>query len=401
MIALRFQAQQQQQQQEGPEAPDAPAAPGESTDDIVASILGDKPSKDKRPPREVQEEDEPEDATPPDDDEPEEEEELPPAAEDDDQEEDDEGGDDPADDEDDDEPAQGDDIKAARAALKSGDLDEAFRIAFGKKPEDVVPNTYVWTKWRQANERREQKFASDKRDAEAQINAAWGEVEQHRGRLHQTIEALKPYEKFYVAEQAFQRDGDPAHVVSIVQGITHMSWEEANKHVITKTRRSPAERQMQQRLAELEARDAERERQRTEQQQQQTVEQQRQSDLAFIRQSVTGDVTLLHRFDERIYRVLEKSKSPLGGLTLTIEQAAARVLRGEQKRLAKNPLLLKKKKKGVPPEVSSAGRTLRARAAPSPALRRNSQNNGASTAKDASTDEIVADILRAKPRRAS
>jgi hypothetical protein len=410
LTALRFQSQIQEQQQEGPE--DAPAGADAASDDgpkpdgwgddaLIEDILGDggaaaeKPRKERpraeRPVPTHQEEEEPEDATPPDDDE---EQELPPAAEDDDEE------DAAAEDEPEDEELGEGDLAAAREALKVGDLDKAFLLAFGKKPEEVAPNPHAWTKWRQANEREDQRRAMERRAFEGEVAQARRDIHADRLSIHQTIEALKPYEKFYLAEQAWRKEGDPARLVDIITGITAMSYDEAQKIILTKTRRSPAERAMAARLAELEQKLTEKEQTRTAEELRQAEQQQYANDIAFIRQSVSGEVAAIPKFDERIYRLILKTRGPLGN-TLTIEQAAARIVKAERKRIASHPFIKKKPKPGVPPQVRSAARTLAARNAQRPALRRNSQNNGASTAKEETTDDIVADILSSRPRRRS
>lgn len=408
MTTLRFQAQAQQQHQEAPEAPEAPATDagaddgpkpdGWGDDALIDEILGDggkgadRPRKERpRAERPVQDEEEPEEATPPDDDE---EEEPPPAAEDDDEEE-------PAeeDEPEDDELGEGD-IAAARKALKAGDIDKAFLLAFGKKPEEVAPNPHVWTQWRKANEREDRRRAEEQRAFEGEVAQAKRELHADRLNIHQTIEALKPYEKYRQAELAWQKDGDPARLVEIIQGITQMSYDEAQKIILTKTRRSPAERAMAARLAELEQKLTEKEQTRTAEEQRQAEQQQLANDLAYIRQNVSGEVAAIPKFDERIYRLILKTRGPLGN-TLTIEQAAARIVKAEKKRLASHPFIKKKPKPGVPPQVRNAARTLAARNAQRPPLRRNSQNNGAATDREMSTDDIVNDILSGKPRRRS
>jgi hypothetical protein len=373
---------------------DGPKPDGWGDDALIDDILGDKPSKERRPERERRPRDpEPEPAEEEGDHEP------PPAAEDDDEpEQEDEP--EPAAEDDEAEPIEGD-IAAARAAAEDGDLDKAFMIAFGKKPEQMLPNAHAWTQWRKANAREDAKRAEANRALAAERAQAIAEINGQRQQIHQTIEALRPYEKYYVAEQAFQKDGDPSHLVEIIQGVAKMSYDEAQKIILTKTRRSPAERAMAARLAELEAKVREKDEERAANEQRQTAEQQYAADLAYIRQNVTGDVAKIPRFAERIYRILDQTKGPLG-LTLTVEQAAERVRRAELKRVENHPFVKKKPKPGVPAPVRDAARTLASRAARSaPALRRNSQNNGASTAKEQSTDDIVADILRGKPRRSA
>lgn len=411
-VPLIYRTQLQEQHQEAGDAPaalntnpaDGPVADGAGDDALINDILGDKaeqPRKERkerdrdrrREPEPTDEEtpddvevdlpddDEEPDTTPePDDDEDLEDEDLPEAAER------------------EQEAPQGS-TKAARAALKAGDIDKAFMLAFGKRPEDVVPNPHVWTAWRKANDREEQTRRADRQTIAAERQQLNQDAHAERVKLHNTIEALKPYEKYYLAEQSWQRDGDPARLVDIIQGITSMTYDEAQKVILTKTRRSPAERAMAQRLQQLEQKLQETSQEREQQQQQQTQAQVYQGDLAYIRQNVTGPITKIPKFAERVYNVLSKTRSA-AGLTLTVEQAAARVLKSERRRIENHPLVRRKPKEGKPGgKVSDAARTLAQRSSASRTpLRRDSQNNGARN-KDAETDDdIISDILSNRRR---
>jgi hypothetical protein len=83
---------------------------------------------------------------------------------------------------------------------------------------------------------------------------------------------------------------------------------------------------------------------------------------------------------------------------MTVEEAAQRIVKAERRRIANHPFV-KKQGKPVPAKVSSAARTLASRKPGGSPLRRNSQNNGASLSKEQSTDDIVNDILKGKPRK--
>jgi hypothetical protein len=394
----QYQAQLQEQHQEGEGAASAPPATegapppdGAGDDDIINDILkADKGAKDKRrePPPEPEDDAEP--PAPRDaEEEPEAEEDEPePAAEEDDIETD--AG----------EEVTGD-LAAARAALDDGDLDKACMIAFGKKPEDLLPNSYSWTKWRAANDRAQrniQKLEREHQGNVAQFNHA---AQQERIKIHNTIEALKPYEKYYHAEQAFAKDGDPSHLVAILEGIGKQPYNEIQKIILTKTRRSPTERALQERLDALEGKLQQTSAERERETQQQTQAQVYQSDLQHIRQNVTGPVAKIPHIAERIYKMILETRSAVGN-TLTIEQAAERVARAERKRIAAHPFVKQKGK--VPPAATAAGRTLAARAGNKnrPPLRRDSQNNGSRRPEEMTTDDIVADILKGKqPRRSA
>jgi hypothetical protein len=378
----------------GPNEPAAPAdggagpvPDGHGDDDIINDILGGE-DKPRREPPPGDDDDPPEPETP-------EREEPEPEPEEDEEEADLEEA---AETDEDDAPADGD-LVAARAALKDGDIDQAMMLAFGKKPEELLPNAHTWTQWRKANEREDKRRRGEQQKLEAEVQQARQWVHGERTKIGQTIEALRPYEKYYLAEQAFQRDGDPQHLVTIIEGVGGGSFNDVQKVILTKTKRSPQERQMAERLQLLERKLQETTQEREQQQSQLSEQQIYQNDLAHIRQHVKGPVTQLPKFEQRIYNVILKTRSSLGN-TLTVEQAAERIMKAERKRLASHPFVRKPGKK-VPPAATAAARTLAARAGKNRGapLRRNSQNNGAPDGADESTDDIVNDILKSKPRR--
>lgn len=401
MIALTYRAQLQEQHQEGG-APDpattgnpadGPVPDGFGDDDLIGDILGGgKDKAGKRPnaidPEEVQEEEEPEDPTPPDDEpesapEPEEEEEeLEEAAES------------------DAEPIEGS-LEEARAARKAGDLDKACQIAFGCKPEELAPTAYDWTKWRAANDKAQRGLTkrSQEIDARDQQGQQW--VHQQRLAINNIIEQLRPYEEVQLGLQAFDQHGDPEPLVKLIEKATKMSWADFNKAALTRTRRSPQERMLQQRMAELEQKLQQTQAEREQQASQRTAAEAYQADLAHIRSNVTGEVTKIPKFEQRIYQILVKTKGPLG-LTKTIPEAAAMVVRAERKRIESHPFVRKPAPKGkVPPAASAAARTLAARSQNRPALRRDSQKNGAANPDKLSDDDIINDILSKRPARRS
>lgn len=357
------------------EAPDAPA--GESTDDIVSDILKGE-AEDDAPDTEA----EPEAS----------EAETEPVVEDeDDAEEVDEADDDAA------ELGDADGVLGeARKALADGDFDKAFKLAFGKKPEQLLPNNKTWTQWRAANDRQKRAFDQRERDVGVQTQQfqAWAQGE--RQKIHHTIEQLRPYEEIHNARLAFRRDGDPELLKQIIEKTAEMPYDEAQKIILTKTRRTPGERLLAQRLAEVEQRLQAATATKSEQEQQQTQAQAYTADLAHIRGKVTGEITKVPRFAERIYNVLVKTRSSVG-LTKTPEEAGRMVLAAERRKLAKHPLLTKK----VPKDVSEAARKLarnKTKNRAAPLLRRNSQNSGAPNKDEESTDDIVSDILKNKRR---
>lgn len=405
-MKLTYQAQAQQQQQDPGEAPattgnpaDGPVPDGFGDDAIIGDILGkpapaddDGADQDEPPPRKkpVQEEEEPEDPTPPDDDPDDDEDAL-------------EIPDDPDEEDEFEEAAESDGkvtgkLAEARAARKAGDIDKAIMLAFGCKPEELQPNNHVWTQWRAANKREDKRRADERQAFEGEVAKERQSIQSERINIHHTIEALKPYEELQRARVAFKRDGDPAHIVAIVEGLTEMPYNEAQKIVLTKTRRSPEAIAMQRQIAELEKKLQDTLGEREKQNEQQTAAQAYAADLDYIRGQVSGVVTKVPKFAERIYNIMVKTKGPLGP-TKTPQQAAELVLRAERKRLAEHPFIRKpgKGKAGkVPAPVSDAARRLaqrRKNAAGGPPLRRDSQNNGAKNRDTETDDDIILDIL--------
>ena len=387
-MIVRYQSQLQEQQQD----PGEPAEPGsadtsagegedsfESTDDIVGDLL--EQTGGKRPAAEEEPEAEPEAA----------------AAEEDDDSDDDETSPEPDDAAPADEELTGP-LADARKALDAGDIDKAFELAFRKKPEEIQPDNRVWTKWRAANDRAQKALGAERTKLQTDTIQAQNWFAEERAKLNNTIEQLRPYEAHRTAALAWERDGDPSQLVKLVELTAKMPWDEVQKIILTKTRRSPAERQLSEKLAELERKLQETAAAKEQQQNQLTQQQVYAQDIEIIRGQVSKvpEITKVPKYAERIYTVLVKTKGPTG-LTLTPEQAAKRVLAAERRRLETHPLL---KKPAKDPVVSHAAATL-AKARKKPAvttpLRRDSQNNGARNPKAIeTTDDIVADILRQK-----
>jgi hypothetical protein len=294
------------------------------------------------------------------------------------------------------------DLAAARAAADAGELDKAFLLAFGKKPEELQPDNKAWTKWRAANNRVEAAHAAKEQKLQADTAEARQWFADERGKISATIEQLRPYEAHRQAALAFEKDGDPSHLVKLVELTAKMSWDEAQKVILTKQRRSPGERQLAEKLAELTRKLEETTAEKAKQNQQLTQQQIYAQDIQTIQAQVAKvpEIAKVPRYAERIYQVLVKTKGPTG-LTLTPQAAAQRVLAAERKRLAAHPLL--KSSKPTSPVSQAASTLAKARAAKRPVvatgapLRRDSQNNGAKDPKALeSTDDIVADILRQK-----
>lgn len=290
-------------------------------------------------------------------------------------------------------------LKAARKAADEGDLDAAFKLAFGKKPEELFPNDKRWTQWRAANNKRDRAFAQREQELNARDQQGQQWVVSQRQQIAGIIDQLRPYEEIHQARVAFKQSGDPELLKAIIERTAEMSYDEAQKIILTKSRRSPGERALAQQVQTLMQKLEEAERKKAEETQQLTAQQQYQADLSVITSSLKGEVTKVPRFAERVYKVLVDTRTPTG-LSMSVEEAGRRVLAAERRKLAKHPLLPKPAPK---PDVSEAARKLAAakKAKHPPVLRRDSRGNGTVDEKLETTDDILRDILPAKKRATS
>lgn len=293
------------------------------------------------------------------------------------------------------------DLAAARKAADEGDLDKAFKLAFGKKPEELFPNDKVWTKWRAANNKREQAIRTQETQVAQREQQAQQWVASQRQQISGIIEQLRPYEEIHLARVAFQQSGDPELLKAIIEKTSGMSYDEAQKAILTKSRRSPGERALQQQVQTLMQKLEEAEKKKAEEAQQLTQQQQYQNDLGIISSTLKGEVTKVPRFAERVYQVLVKTRTPTG-LSMSIEDAGRRVLAAERRKLATHPLVAKPAPKN---HVSAAAATLakakKTKQGAAPVLRRDSRTNGTVDEKSETTDDILKDILPSGKKRAT
>lgn len=291
-------------------------------------------------------------------------------------------------------------LKAARKAALSGDIEKALTLAFGKDAKAILSGNKLFTAVRLEKTKAVQAVQAREREHNAKVQQATQWVQSQRQQITGIIEQLRPYEEIHQARTAFQQSGDPDLLKAIIEKTTGLPYDEAQKIILTKSRRSPGERALQQQVQTLMQKLEEKERKQAEEAQQTTTQQQYQNDLSIISTSLKGEVTKVPRFAERVYKVLVDTKTPTG-LSMTVEEAGRRVLAAERRKLAKHPLLPKAPPK---PEVSEAARKLaqskKTKGQP-PVLRRDSRGNGAPDEKSESTDDILRDILPKKARATS
>lgn len=260
-------------------------------------------------------------------------------------------------------------LKAALAqvkkALEAGELDAK---------ELGLTNT-EWTAFRRAQAGERQKLAGERQQL-----SQWHQNAQ--AQLNQAIQQLSPMEPWYLAEQAFTRDGDPVHFVRVIEERTKLAYDEFQKMVLGRSKISPEVRRIRDEaertkaeLAELKAKLS----------QPQPVDPAavRAQDMNYIRQTLTApEDAKIPRFHDRVYAVLLKTANHLGA-TLTPEQAAERVRRGERKRIEASPHY---KKPATIEEPAKKGKKV--------LLRKDSKSEAGKPAGPESDDDIVNDLLR-------
>lgn len=286
-------------------------------------------------------------------------------------------------------------LKAARKAASEGDIEKAFKLAFGKDAEKLLSANKLFTGVRAAKAKAIRDVQQREQTHQRDVQRAQQWVASQRQQISGIIDQLRPYEEIHQARVAFQQSGDPELLKVIIEKTSGMTYDEAQKAILTKSRRSPGERALQQQVQTLMQKLEEQERKKQEESQQLTTQQQYQADLQLIQGQLKGEVTKVPRFSERVYAVLVKTRTPTG-LSMTVEEAGRRVLAAERRKLAKHPLLPRPK-----PEVSEAARKLASQRKPrdgAPVLRRDSRANTTVDEKSESTDDILRDILPKKGR---
>lgn len=289
-------------------------------------------------------------------------------------------------------------LAAARKAAAEGDIEKAFKLAFGQHADKMLSANKLFTAVRAAKA----KAVRDVQAKETQVvqreqqGQQW--VAQQRQQISGIIEQLRPYEAIYQAQVAFKQSGDPELLKAIIEKTADMPYDEAQKIILTKSRRSPGERALAQQVQTLMQKLEEKERKAAEETQQLTQQQQYQADIGIITSSLKGEVTKVPRFADRVYQVLMKTRTPTG-LSMTVEEAGRRVLHAERRKLAKHPLLPKVATKNPVSQAASTLAKARKKGAPPPALRRDSRGNGAPDEGSESTDDIINDLLKSNNRR--
>jgi cytochrome c1 len=155
--------------------------------------------------------------------------------------------------------------------LAAGKKWAEFFSKLGLKPEDLKLDTAGWTNWRKANDAERRKLREQEQEVTQKLTGWRDQLLSAQGQLEQRAAKLKEGEariaKYVQAEEAFRKDGDPTHLVELVEAVSEVPFDEANRMILHKIRRTPGERALAKRLEE-EARKREELEQRLAQQQQ-------------------------------------------------------------------------------------------------------------------------------------
>lgn len=202
-------------------------------------------------------------------------------------------------------------------------------------------------------------------------NADWARLRKYEQRLKQSEQAgmvklkdaeaqgMQRLQTYFAAEQAkleegkralegegmrayleYKRTGDTAFLVDFLEKDTGESYDELQRAIIERRKRSPHEVKALKDAAELRARLEKLEQERAQQSQQQSAEQVRAQELGIIKSRLAGSdaAKAVPKLEERTYRLLLADKQANGVLTMTVEEAGAEVLRQWRAWQAKNGL---------------------------------------------------------------
>lgn len=376
---------------QGGDATDAGDGGDVSDFDLVAGVLDDAEGKPESPSAEGDDGDVRDDPAPTGDD----------GADDDPEPDPDPGDDDDVDD------TAGEAVSEIRKAIKGKDFKKAFEL-LDVDPKDLDLDEKAWTSWRAANAREHKKLKASEQAAiqrlsgwdqnlraqDADIQKKTQELEAREARAAPIVKAIEEYEK----------TGDPTHIVAIVERATGKAYDEAQKDILHKVRRSPGERRLQEQLEAVTKRLEEMQAggQKPDEQQPPDPEAVAQKEIQWVTQNldqaiaqglVSKDAKAVPHAAQRIRNLMIKTKGPTGP-TLTVDQAARQVLKAERARLQNHPLARVQKPKEAPAPRGKGKRN-------GAVLRRDSRNEGTGVrdGKDSNEDIIQSVLKRAAQQR--
>ena len=301
----------------------------------------------------------------------------------------------------------GEAITNVRKAIKGKDFKKAFEL-LGVEPADLELDEKAWTAWRAANAREHKKLKASEQAAIQRLSGWDQKLRQEQAELAKAQQELSSREEraapIVKALEEYERSGDPTHIVAIVEKATGKPYDEAQKDILHKVRRSPGERRLEQKLEEALAKLAKleggAEPEKPQQDPQAVVQQEiqwvtQQTDQAIAQGLVHGDAKKVPHFAQRIRNLLIKTKGPVG-LTMTVDAAARQILKAERKRLQTHPLARPPSATQTPPPTRGKGK------GGDPPLRRDSRNDGTGVRdreKETNEDIISSVLARAKATR--
>jgi hypothetical protein len=289
-------------------------------------------------------------------------------------------------------------LKEARAAIKAKDFKKAFEL-LGVTPEDLQLDNKAWTAFRSRERAAAVKLKGEETAAinrlqgwESQLRAGQNALQTSQAELKERDANVAPIEQ---AIAAYERDGDPSFLVKLVEQVTKKPYDEAQRDILHKVKRSPGERRLEQQLADMKAKLDELQT-GTKQPAEQDPDAVRANDCRVITERVDAavkagqlheDAAKVPHFANRIRDLLIKTRGPVG-LTMTPEQAARQVLRAERERIKAHPLL---KRPAAAPATTPAARGKGGNRTP---LRRDSGGSGSKMRNaNESNDDIISELV--------
>ncbi len=233
---------------------------------------------------------------------------------------DDSGGDEP-------EAETGSASKSARELLEAGDLEGAFKAAFGKSPSEFNINSKRWAEFRKGT-------AKERAKLNEAYSAARNDIErrehQTRQLLREAREEVRPYQNMVEAKKLYAA-GDVAAAVKLA---FEDDASEFNKKILRQAHgKNPEVEALRNELAREREERAAKERAAAEQQAEHAAREQRQANFTWVRDNLGAlsepeyaEAAKRPRFVADVLRVLEDHYDEETNATLPLSQAAEMVL---------------------------------------------------------------------------
>lgn len=201
------------------------------------------------------------------------------------------------------------------------------------EPEEK-PKNEAWAKLRLAEKASRARLAEAEAKVKAQLAADYTAKQTELAAQAKLLDrpGLKHLAKY-------SETGDTAYLVEFLEAETGESYDELQKAILERRRRSPAEARAMKEAQELRERLEKLERERETQSTQQTAEQVRASEMRIITDGLAGtDVARVPGFAKHVHSVLSANRGPDGRTRLTLEEGGKLVLERYQAWLSRNQL---------------------------------------------------------------